>query len=743
MSAKNKILVIVESPSKCKKIEQYLGSEYKVIASYGHFTKLDDLQQIDFENFTIKYKIDNQKVVKQLRDNIKDAKDVIIATDDDREGEAIGWTICKFCKLNIKETKKITFQEITKTALLYSLENIHHIDMDRVKSQQARQILDIFLGYKISPVLWKYVQHKLSAGRCQTPALRLIYDNQKKFDSSDGETEYKVNSSFTSKNILFSLTTNIEKEYILNFIEQIKDKKSWIINDVNVNKINEKPPQILITSSLQQKASNILKMSPKMTMKCAQELYENGFITYMRTDSSCYSRDFIGSLKKHIEDNFGKNYLLPNIEQLSINKNNGKAQEAHEGIRVCDLSVSETQLKNSSANRLYKFIYKHCIQCGMAYSISQDYQYFINSGALSSSNKEYIFKYKENLSLFDGWKILENDNMSSSFRLYLDNLYSNGTEFYMNYLEALEKLISSPKHLSEASLIQLLEKQNIGRPSTFSSIVQNIQDKKYVLKGNIEGHKKNIVNYRLNNNKEIETIRKEECLNSEKSKLQITPLGKQVCEFCYQHFESIFNYEFTNNMESGLDKIESKEINNCDLLSEYIKNVESLIEITKTNYKNNPEQIKKVCDTSLYCGKINDNAVYIKSGKYGYYLCYGKNGKSKVSLKDFKGFSIENKINDNSQEVSPEELDLIMKFVENGKETKNKSILITLNSEYSIRESKYGYYVYYKTKKMKQPKFMKYNDEKDDKKDIRNNWVHENNVEDIRKYLCEKYKINI
>lgn len=738
----NKILIIVESPSKCKKIEQYLGNQYKVIASYGHFTKLDDLQQIDFDDFNIKYKINNQKVVKQMRDSIKEARDVIIATDDDREGEAIGWTICHFCKLDINKTKKITFQEITKNALLEALNNIQHVNMDRVRSQQARQILDIYLGYKISPMLWKYVQHKLSAGRCQTPALKLIYDNQQLFDSANNDTEYKVNASFTSKNIPFSLTENIERENILTFIEEIKDKSSSTINNTNVKEIREKPPQILITSSLQQKASNILKMSPKMTMKCAQELYENGFITYMRTDSMCYSKDFIGSLKKHIKDKCGENYVLPNIEQLSVNKSNGKAQEAHEGIRVCDLKLSETQLKNTSANRLYKFIYKHCIQCGMAISISQDYEYFINSGSLNSQNKDLVFKYKENLILFDGWRLLENDGQRVCFRNYLDNLFATGAQFGMNYMEANEKLISSPKHLGEASLIQQLEKRNIGRPSTFSSIVQNIQDKKYALKGNIEGQKKNVINYKLDSDKQLITINKEECLNSEKSKLQITPLGKQVCEFCYQHFDSIFNYEFTNSMESGLDNIETREISNSELLRNYISNVDQLIAETNTNYKNNPDSVKKVCDTSIHCGKIDGFAAYIKAGKYGYYLSHGKNGKSKVSLKDFKSFNIENKIK-TQQEISEENLKSLVVFIESGKEAKNKSILVKLNEDYSIRESKYGYYLYYKTKKMKQPKFMKYNDEKDDKKEVRNMWIQEKNIQEIKRYLCEKYKINI
>ena len=246
----------------------------------------------------------------------------------------------------------------------------------------------------------------------------------------------------------------------------------------------------------------------------------------------------------------------------------------------------------------------------------------------------------------------------------------------------------------------------------------------------------------MNNDKELVVTEKEECLNSEKSKLQITPLGRQVCEFCYQHFESIFNYEFTNNMESGLDNIESRETCNCDLLRRYISNVEELIEETKTNYKKNPDQVKKVCDTSIYCGKIDGFVAYIKNGKYGYYLTHGKGGKIRVSLNDFKGFNIEDKIG-SQEDITEDELPLLIDFLAKGKEAKNKSILVELNAEYSIMESKYGYYIYYKTKKMKQPKFMKYNDEKDDKTEMRNTWIPENNIRQIKKYLCEKYKINI
>lgn len=736
---KDKTLVIVESPSKCKKIEQYLGKRYKVMASFGHFTKLDDLKQIDFNTFDIKYKISNQKIIKQLREAIKVSDDVIIATDDDREGESIGWTICNFCKLDPMTTKKISFQEVTKSAILKSLENIHSIDMNRVRSQQTRQILDIYLGYKISPMLWKYVQHKLSAGRCQTPALKLVYDNQKEIDGMNKETEYKVNANFTSKHILFSLTSCVSKNDISQFLENIKEQLEWTVHDIKMKPILESPPNILITSSLQQKAANILNFSPKMTMKCAQELYENGYITYMRTDSSCYSKDFIMLLKQHIERSYGDKYINDNIQQLSMNKANGKSQEAHEGIRVCELNISETKFNNSSTNRLYKLIYKHTIQCGMAPSTGQDFEYFIK---YPTAQKEYLFKYKEHLCLFDGWKKLENLATHTTFRMYLDILYETQKKFKLSVLYAKEKLIQNLKHLSEASLIQQLEKRNIGRPSTFSNIIQSLQDKKYTIKGNIEGIKTNITNYTLNTNKTIEQQTCEAFLNCEKSKLQITPIGKQVCEFCFEHFNDLFTYEFTNIMENSLDKIETTELQQNNVLNNYINIVDSLIEETKATYLNEPEKIKKVKDVSLYCGIIYEHVAYIKSGKYGYYLNYGTSGKSKISLKEFDGFDIEQKI-DSESDVSEDNIQSLINFIDKNEGNKKKNMLVELNSDYSIRQSKFGFYIYYKTKKMKQPKFLKYNDEKDNNVDLRQTWVVEKNITQIKNYIQQKYNVSI
>ena len=606
MSNSKKILVIVESPSKCKKIEQYLGSEYKVIASYGHFTKLDDLKQINFNNYKIKYKIDKSKVLKTIKDEIKKSKEVIIATDDDREGEAIGWMICTFCKLDIQKTKKIVFQEITKNALLKSLENSTHINMNRVRSQQTRQILDIYLGYKVSPLLWKYIQHKLSAGRCQTPALKLIYENQKEIDQLTNETNYNIKASFTANKIMFQLNKSIEKENIEKWLELINQKNNWKISNVIKKETKENPPTILITSTLQQKVHSLLHYSPKMTMSLAQQLYENGYITYMRTDSACYSKEFINKLSIFINKNYGNDYIHKNINSLSQNKNKNKAQEAHEGIRVCDLNIKEVNLENKQANKLYDFIYKHTIQCGMSEAKYNESHYIIDF------YDDYKFIYIDKIFKFKGWRILDKDKNIQSFVSYLDLLYNGNTNIVINYLEAKEKLIKQILHLNEASLVKQLEKLNIGRPSTFSSLVQSILDKKYVNKKNIEGKDIDVKNYFINSNKEINIKNEKKNLNFETNKLEITPLGKQVSEFCYHHFNDIFNYNFTNKMETSLDEIEEGKEKQEKCLKSYIKDLDQLIKNTNELYKENPDKISKVADTSLHCGKYNDTPIYIK-----------------------------------------------------------------------------------------------------------------------------------
>jgi DNA topoisomerase-1 len=719
----SKTLVIVESPSKCKKINQYLGKDYKVIASYGHFTKLDNLSQINFDNYQISYKVDKSKVLKTIKEEVKKAKEVIIATDDDREGEAIGWSICVFCKLDLKKTKKIVFQEITQQALQNAIVNIQHIDMNRVKSQQCRQILDIYLGYKISPMLWKYIANKLSAGRCQTPALKLVYDNQKEIESMNLDTHYHVLGNFSSKNIDFVLNKRIDVDRINEFSDQTSLKSEYILKSKTKKKTNHSQPKIFITSTLQQMASNVLKLSPKMTMKYAQELYENGHITYMRTDSACYSKDFIQKLENFIREKYGNDFVFKNINQLSKSSNKNKSQDAHEGIRVTDLNKPEIEGSNKGVISLYNLIYKNSIQSGMEPAISEDSTYRIHHF------DDYYFEHLNRNFVFLGWKLLDkNKDKIVNNENYLDNLIDK--KIKCNFVLCNEKIKSQKGHYSESMLVQKLEQLNIGRPSTFASIIQNLLDKKYVEKKHVVGKEIDVNNYIIQDG-EI-SIKKDKLLSlNEKSKLIISELGSHVCEFCYKYFNDLFNFEFTNIMENSLDQIEHGEMNNKEILDGYVEKINGLIQETKDK---SPENIKEKMCTSLHCGKIDGkNAWVIKSGKYGYYLNIKKDN---ISLKDFKGFDIKDKI-DNQTELCQQEIESLKSYMKESKNNKNENMIIMLNSECSIRKSKYGYYVYYKTKQMKQPKFLKFNEECCEK------WIEDNDVIHIKQYITKKYNINI
>ena len=729
-----KTLVIVESPSKCKKIESYLGTDYKVIASYGHFTKLDSLDQIHFDTFQITYKVDKGKVLKTIKEEIKKCKEVILATDDDREGEAIAWSLCTFCKLDLKKTKKIVFQEITKPALTRALENIGIVNMDRVKSQQARQILDIYLGYNVSPLLWKYVQHTLSAGRCQTPALRLVYENQKECDSMNDTTHFTIKALLTSKRIPFQFEKHVEKENIENFMEMIQHQEKWYIETKKERQIQEKPPRIFITSSLQQKAHSLLKYSPKMTMKYAQELYENGYITYMRTDSACYSLEFIDKVKTHIIKEYGESYVHENIQMLHVNTNKGKAQEAHEGIRVCDLKKEKSNLKTKGANTLYDFIYKHTIQCAMSIALFKETKF-------TSSFEDYgDFIHRDKCCIFKGWTLLNKDKEQLSYVPYLTHLYDSKTPCLLQYAEANETFVQTKSHYHEASLIQKLEALNIGRPSTYASILQNLLDKKYVIRGNVEGKHMNVTQFVFQKPNPLKKNVENKVLHVEKNKLVITPLGIQVCEFCYKHFDKVFQYDFTNDMESKLDKIEWGHIEQHIVLKEYIQVLDTWIHKTKDYYKENPTEVNKVKDQSLHCGKYKNQPLYIKNGKFGYYLCIGK--KDKISLNEFNGFCISKKI-DAQEDLQEEEIVMLHTYINNRNNIRNESIIVELSNTCSIRKSKYGYYIFYKKKDMKKPTFLKFNDEKDEKNEERMRWIETQDKNKIATYIMKKYNINI
>ena len=766
-------LVIVESPAKCKKIESYLGPGYKVMASFGHLRTISGLDSIDIQNnFLTKYSVIQEdlklKQIEKIRSEISKSLEVIIATDDDREGEAIGWHICDLFGLSITNTKRIIFHEITENAIQSAVSHPKTINMDIVQAQQSRQILDLLVGFTISPILWNCVSKthdsSLSAGRCQTPALRLVYDNYVEIKSSPGKIVYNTIGYFTNLNLLFDLNKQFSTNNEVNdFLEKCK---SWdfLCSTTSPKKVIKKSPEPLTTSSLQQLASNELHLSPKETMKYAQQLYEGGYITYMRTDSKKYSQEFIDNVNKFIRNLHGDQYISQTIDNLVVGQKETEEtkktkktvaekkgiptpQEAHEAIRPVNINVRIPSLEDSTIDlhpktiRLYNLIWKRTLESCMPSA-----QYNSVSAKIPAPN-ETEFIYKTEQPIFLGWQIIEPPKNDNNYQ-YITSLKQNITmkpkkidsKFTMNELKS---------HYTEARLVQLLEEKGIGRPSTFASLIDKIQERKYVEKQNITGKEIECSDYSLVENTISETITKRE-FGNEKNKLVIQPLGVIVIEFLISKFDSFFNYDYTKEMEDCLDLIatgKTKWNNLCDKchkeLTNVMKDVHDLkkfsIEIDSEHTliigKHGPvvkcinpkdpkkvtflpvkknldlEEIKHIPNLSLEdvidnnisnsdaIGKYKGQDLFIKKGKYGIYAQWGKETKS---LKE--EFS--------SVPIDKIEYITVIRFLD--KDTvldpsKPVGLVRELNSHLSIRCGKYGDYIFYKKPRAKKPEFLKLN----------------------------------
>ena len=679
------ILLIVESPSKCKIIEKYLGEKYKVIASCGHFRSLNKLEQINFDIMEINYANDKPTVIKMLKDEVKQATEVILATDDDREGEAIAWHICQICKLPLT-TKRILFQEITETALKKALCEPVTINMSRVNSQRTRQILDLYIGFTISPLLWKYIQHTLSAGRCQTPALRMIYDQEQVIKTQSYKTHFIIYGYFTKNSIEFKISNHVEEVDIIPFLEKCKGH-TFTLSKGEPKKITASPPSILITSTLQQRASQALSMSPQQVMRNAQTLYENGLITYMRTDCAVYSDDFITQINGCIQKEYGAEYI-------GCIKQNEK--KAHEGIRITHLEVKSIEIE-PNVNRLYDFIYKHTFQSCMSTNIIVQTPYILDFG----------FTYLSNHTQFKGWKIMQSkEGNDKSWGSYLDNL-KNVT---FDKIVAEEKLTSQEFHYSESQLIRQLEKEKIGRPSTFTGIVESIE-KKYVTKGHIKGATISLNLYELT---DTITQTQENKIIEEESKLTITELGIKVSEFCHTYFNSIFDYRFTENMENQLDLIEENKAEWTTIVKDFKTIVDNLLNV--------PINVEKKKYKSLHCGLWKKNAMVLKDGPHGFYIEYKDQS---ISLQKFKTPEIINEWIE-TQTISDINKEEMITYI------KNKDGYV-ITSNISIRNGPRGNYIFYKKPNMKKPKFYDCSEIKE--------YIENNDDDKIIDYIQKKYNI--
>ena len=677
-------LIIVESPSKCKTIEGYLGDKYKVIATCGHFRSLNDLSQIVFDGgIEIKYSVTKPKILKMLKEEILMSKRVILATDNDREGESIAWHICDACKLPLT-TPRIIFHEITRDALQKAILSPTIIDINKVNSQKSRQIFDLYIGFTISPILWKYIQHKLSAGRCQTPALNMLYEREQMIKNQTYETKYKVSGIF--HDIEFKLVGNINKEEVVPFLEAC-EHNSYIVEKKESSQISYSPPSILITSTLQQRASNI-GLSPKQTMMCAQTLYEHGLITYMRTDTAAYSTSFIDQINKQICLQYGKEYAGEPCSNV----------DTHEGIRVTDIKINSVDF-DANTNKLYNFIYKHTFQSCMSTAI------YIQTPYEIQMPMNHIMRYVSSRAKFAGWKIIKTTDEGE---IKLDKL-ENKLDFMKNVnyssLIAKEQCQDLLLHYTESQLINRLEKENIGRPSTYTSILDSIE--KYVTKGRIETKNLSLTHYIKQT--EIIVEHESKCIE-EKNKLKITELGEKVVLFCYKYFDSLFNYSYTKEMELFLDNvIDWKNVN------EQITKIKDYSSITIDEVK--PEY------KSLHCGLYKKHPLIIKDGPHGYYLEYKK---EKTSLNAID-VDVSEWIKD--QEMNDERMKILIDYMNQKKINENKN---KINDNISIRKSERGYYIFYKTSKMKKPKFYSFPNE----------YMDETNYMDkIKEYIEKKYKL--
>lgn len=771
-------LVIVESPAKCKKIETYLGPGYKVIASFGHLRTISGLEAIDTKNnFTTTYSVIPEdlklKQIEKIRTEISKADDVIIATDDDREGEAIGWHICDLFGLSLINTKRIIFHEITETAIKSAIYHPKRINMNLVQAQQARQILDLLVGFTISPILWNCVSkthdNSLSAGRCQTPALRIIYENYLDIKQSPGKLIYNTFGYFTDLNLQFELNKQFENsDVVRDFLEQAKTWKH-IYTVTAPKKTIRKSPEPLTTSTLQQLASNELHLSPKETMKYAQQLYEGGYITYMRTDSKKYSKEFVDSVKQVIVDNYGEQYISQNIDSLIVgntidlkdeDKNTKKKskksvtektdtpapQEAHEAIRPVkvDVKILSNDELHTKAIKLYDLIWKRAIETCMP---SAQYN-TINAKITAPLETEFIYKTEQ--VIFLGWKIVDKkeEEIDTKNYQYIQGLKQN-VSISCKKINCKFNMTELKSHYTEARLVQLLEEKGIGRPSTFASLVDKIQERKYVEKQNIQGKEVECVDFTLNNNSITELVSKRE-FGNEKNKLVITPLGIIVIEFLIEKFNDFFNYEYTKEMEDTLDKIANGQtiwhqlcsncyielVNITDKLQHIKKfniiidethaliigkhgpvvkctngknitflpvkkdiNIDKIMELQKQNKLTLDVIVENTIKNSASIGKYKGQDLFIKKGKYGIYAQWGKETKS---IKEaFDGYNVDEipyidviRYLDRDTVLDP---------------TKPVGFVRELNNHLSIRTGKFGDYIFYKKPRQKKPDFYKLN----------------------------------
>jgi DNA topoisomerase-1 len=563
--AKN--LVIVESPAKAKTIEKFLGSDFQVESSYGHIADLPSKEiGVDVENgFKPKYEVspDKKALVTKLKSLSKNAETVWLASDEDREGEAISWHLAEELKLDTKKTKRIVFHEITKSAILKAIDNPREIDYNLVNAQQARRVLDRLVGYELSPVLWRKIKGGLSAGRVQSVSVRLIVEREREIQNFNAVATYSIVAEFVNeagKAFKAKLPKNFNtKKEAEDFLNQNIGSK-YKVADLETKPTKKSPTAPFTTSTLQQEAARKLYLPVGITMQLAQRLYEAGLITYMRTDSVNLSKEAMDAAQAEIIKSYGKEFSKPRV---FANKSKG-AQEAHEAIRPTDMSRHTVNIDRDQA-RLYDLIWKRTLASQMS-----DAQLERTNVKIEADNHSEIFTASGEVLLFEGFlKVyLEgHDDDEEEQEGMLPALKVN-EKLANNYITATERYSRPPARYTEASLVKKLEELGIGRPSTYAPTISTIINRNYVEKGTLEGVERNYTQLTLQNSKVGEKLLKENT-GSDKGKLVPTDIGTIVTDFLVKNFGNILDYNFTAKVEQDFDEIAEGNIDWAKMMQDF------------------------------------------------------------------------------------------------------------------------------------------------------------------------------
>ena len=611
-----KNLVIVESPAKAKTIEKYIGADYKVMSSYGHIRDLKKKDfGVDLKTFEPQYEIpaDKRKVVTELRAQAKKSEAVWLASDEDREGEAISWHLAEVLGLDPKETRRIVFHEITKPAILSAIEHPRHIDLNLVDAQQARRVLDRLVGFKLSPVLWRKVRPSLSAGRVQSVAVRLIVEREREIQQFKPESSYRVTAVFevpASNGSITLLKAELNKRFATRdeaqaFLEKCK-KATFTIDAITTRPTKRNPAPPFTTSTLQQEAARKLGFPVAVTMRVAQSLYESGLITYMRTDSMNLSDLCLNSCGPVISSLMGDEYH----QRRTYHTHSKGAQEAHEAIRPTDMN-RQTIEGDTREQRLYELIWKRTIACQMA-----DAKLERTTVNIAVSETDEMFQATGEVVRFDGFlrvyrESLGDDENANADESKLLPPMNEGETLQRREVVAQQRFSQQPARYTEASLVHKMEELGIGRPSTYAPTISTIQNREYVVKGDAEGTPRSYDQLTLQSDTISETTQSEN-VGSNRGKLVPTDIGLVVNDFLMEYFPEIMDYNFTANVEKQFDEVAEGKENWTEMISNFYQDFEPQVERTL-----NEKTEHRVGERELGVDPKSGKPVSVKIGRFG------------------------------------------------------------------------------------------------------------------------------